>query len=249
MGRMKMAGALLFVVLFVAACSAGTDAEQAGESTPAGAEDASAAKDAKTADVKKTDKVQMKAMPKGSQAVVLETTQGTIVIELHEDRAPQTSANFKKLAHEGFYDGTYFHRVIPGFMVQGGDPNSKNDNANDDGTGGPGYTIPAEIGIKHVRGAVATARLPDQVNPKKESSGSQFFIDVASQPSLDQGGYTVFGQVISGMDAVDKIVTLGNDPKTPKGPGGPNPGKKALIERAYLDPLANWQKAANEVKN
>jgi len=242
---MKVAGAGLVTMLFVAACSAGTDQNNA---TAASAEKASAEKDAKTADVKKTADVQTKEMPKGPQAVVLETSLGTIAIELREDQAPKTSANFKKLVHEGFYDGTYFHRVIPGFMIQGGDPNTKNATAEDDGTGGPGYTVPAEIGLKHVRGAVATARLPDQVNPKKDSSGSQFFIDVAAQPSLDKGGYTVFGQVISGMDVVDKIVALGSNPKTPKGPAGPNPGKSALIEKAYLEPLAKWQKASNEVK-
>lgn len=178
------------------------------------------------------------------QVAVLETAQGTIVIRFHDADAPKTAANFKKLVREKFYDGTYFHRVIPGFMIQGGDPNTKNADPNDDGIGGPGYTIPAEIKLLHVRGAVATARLGDGGNPQRASSGSQFFIDVAPQRSLDQGGYTVFGQVISGMDAVDKIVALGADPTTPKGPGGPNPGKKALIVKATLEPLSKWQKAA-----
>jgi cyclophilin family peptidyl-prolyl cis-trans isomerase len=177
------------------------------------------------------------------QVAVLETAQGTIVIRFHEADAPKTSANFKKLVREHFYDGTYFHRVIPGFMIQGGDPNTKNADPNDDGLGGPAYTIPAEIKLPHIRGAVATARTGDGVNPQRASSGSQFFIDVAPQTSLDRGGYTVFGQVISGMDAVDKIVALGADPGTPKGPGGPNPGKKALIVKATLEPLSKWQKA------
>ncbi|HEY3216145.1 MAG TPA: peptidylprolyl isomerase, partial [Candidatus Eisenbacteria bacterium] len=84
----------------------------------------------------------------------------------------------------------------------------------------------------------------DDANPSKASSGSQFFIDVADQPGLDAGGYTVFGQVISGMDAVDKIVALGADPSTPRGPGGPNPGKKALLVRATLQPLSKYQKPA-----
>ncbi|HEY3216659.1 MAG TPA: peptidylprolyl isomerase, partial [Candidatus Eisenbacteria bacterium] len=144
--------------------------------------------------------------PSGPQAVVLETTQGVIVIELREKEAPLTTANFKKLVKSKFYDGTYFHRVIPRFMIQGGDPNTKDADSRNDGLGGPNYTIPAEIKLKHVRGAVATARLGDDANPSKASSGSQFFIDVADQPGLDAGGYTVFGQVISGMDAVDKIV-------------------------------------------
>ena len=178
------------------------------------------------------------------QVAVLETTQGTIVIKFHPAEAPKTVANFKKLVREKFYDGTYFHRVIPGFMIQGGDPNTKNADPNDDGMGGPGYTVPAEIKGRHLRGSVATARLGDGANPGRASSGSQFFIDVAPQASLDAGGYTVFGEVISGMDVVDKIVALGADPSTPKGAAGPNPGKKALIKRAWLEGLSTGEKPA-----
>ena len=185
-------------------------------------------------------------MEGGAQAVVLETAQGTIVIRLREDAAPRTCANFKKLVKDGFYNGTYFHRVIPGFMIQGGDPNTKNDDPSDDGMGGPGYTVPAEIKLKHVRGAVATARTGDAVNPKKDSSGSQFFIDVREQPSLDAGGYTVFGEVISGLDVVDKIVALANAPGTLKSAMGPNPQKQALIKKAELEPLSKWEKARTE---
>jgi cyclophilin family peptidyl-prolyl cis-trans isomerase len=177
------------------------------------------------------------------QVAVLETSQGTIVIKFFDD-TPKTVTNFKKLVRQKFYDGTYFHRVISGFMIQGGDPNTKNADASDDGVGGPGYTVPAEIKHPHLRGSVATARQGDQVNPAKASSGSQFFIDVAPQASLDRGGYTVFGEVISGMDAVDKIVAFAGDPNTPRGPGGPNPGKKALIAHATLEPLSKWQKPA-----
>ena len=184
------------------------------------------------------------AMEHGEQVVMLDTAQGPIVIRLHEADAPKTCANFRKLVKEGFYDGTYFHRVIPGFMIQGGDPNTKNADPNDDGLGGPGYTVPAEIKLKHMRGSVATARTGDAVNPKRDSSGSQFFIDVAAQPSLDAGGYTVFGEVISGMEAVDKIVALANDPATLKGQMGPNPQKKALIKKASLMPLSAVQKPA-----
>ena len=122
----------------------------------------------------------------GPQVVVLETTQGKIVIQLDEKRAPKTCANFKKLVKQGYYNGTYFHRVIANFMIQGGDPNTKNAQPGDDGLGGPGYTVPAEIGLPHVRGAVATARLGDAQNPAKASSGSQFFIDLAKLSSLDQ---------------------------------------------------------------
>uniref|UniRef100_A0A832I1M7 Peptidyl-prolyl cis-trans isomerase n=1 Tax=Eiseniibacteriota bacterium TaxID=2212470 RepID=A0A832I1M7_UNCEI len=178
----------------------------------------------------------------GPQAAVLETVLGTIVIRLAERDAPQTVANFKRLVASGFYDGTYFHRVIPGFMIQGGDPNTKNDNPNDDGLGGPGYTVPAEIGLPHVRGAVATARQADAINPKRASNASQFFIDVADQPSLDRDGYTVFGHVISGMDVVDRIVALAEDASLPPSPGGGrNPMKKTLVTRAWLEPLARWE--------
>jgi cyclophilin family peptidyl-prolyl cis-trans isomerase len=180
----------------------------------------------------------------GPQVAVLETVLGTIVIKFADQDAPKTVTNFKKLVKQGFYDGTCFHRVIPGFMIQGGDPNSRDADPSNDGIGGPGYTVPAEIKLKHVRGAVATARQGDQVNPARASSGSQFFIDVAPQPSLDQGGYTVFGQVIQGMSVVDKIVALGADPTTPRGGAGPNPGKKAMIRKATLEPLGKYEKPA-----
>src|SRR5262245_61972818 len=188
------------------------------------------------------------APPAGAQVAVLETTVGKIVIKLKDADAPKTVANFRRLVKDKFYDGTCFHRVIPGFMIQGGDPNSKNADPSDDGVGGPGYTVPAEIKLPHLRGSVATARQGDQVNPTKASSGSQFFICVAPQASLDRGGYTVFGEVISGMEAVAKLVALANDPATPKGPAGPNPGKKALVTKVTLEPLAKWQKPAEGAK-
>ncbi|MFI5370029.1 MAG: peptidylprolyl isomerase [Candidatus Eisenbacteria bacterium] len=172
-------------------------------------------------------------------AVVLETSQGRIVVQLNEKEAPKTCANFRKLVQQGFYDGTYFHRVISGFMIQGGDPNTKDADPKNDGMGGPGWTVAAEIGLPHVRGAIATARQADAVNPKRESSGSQFFIDLAALPSLDAGGYTVFGKVIEGMDAVDKIAAFAGDTALPMANGGGrNPGKKALITKARLVPLS-----------
>jgi cyclophilin family peptidyl-prolyl cis-trans isomerase len=192
-------------------------------------------------------KAAAKAPAAEPQVAVLHTVLGDIVIRFEEAAAPKTAANFKKLVSSGFYDSTYFHRVIPGFMIQGGDPNTKNSDPEDDGVGGPGYTVPAEIKLPHLRGSVATARQGDQVNPQKASSGSQFFIDVAPQPSLDRGGYTVFGRVIRGMDVVDKIVALGADPKTLQGPAGPNPGKRALIIRAYLAPISSLSKAPSAV--
>ena len=134
------------------------------------------------------------------QYVVIETTKGKIVFELYPNVAPKTVANFVKLASEGFYNGTKFHRVVPGFVIQGGDPNSKNSDPSDDGMGGPGYTVAAEFSkLKHVKGTVAMAR-SQAIN----SAGSQFYICLAPQPSLD-GQYTTFGQVTAGQDVVDKI--------------------------------------------
>jgi cyclophilin family peptidyl-prolyl cis-trans isomerase len=129
------------------------------------------------------------------QATIV-TDKGNVVAELYPD-APQGVNNFVTLAQNGFYDGLTFHRVEPGFVIQGGDPKG-------DGTGGPGYTIPAEINHKHGRGALAWARTGDQVNPERESSGSQFYITLQETPFLD-GQYSVFGQVLSGMEIVDKI--------------------------------------------
>ncbi len=131
---------------------------------------------------------------------------GTIRFELLPDKAPKTVENFEKLTTAGFYDGTTFHRVIPGFMIQGGDPNTKNRDPRDDGLGGPGYTIKAEFNdTPHVRGVVSMARAASP-----DSAGSQFFIVVADSPHLD-GQYTAFGRVIDGMDVVDKIVAVPRD--------------------------------------
>ncbi|MGD0017417.1 MAG: peptidylprolyl isomerase [Verrucomicrobiia bacterium] len=152
------------------------------------------------------------------QVAVIETKFGKIVVEFYEKDAPKTVANFIKLAKEGFYNGTTFHRVIPGFMIQGGDPLSKTADRQNHGSGGPGYTVPAEIKRDHKRGTVATARLGDAANPTRASSGSQFFINVKDNGSLN-GGYTVFGNVIAGMDVADKIVAVPRD-------GRDNPSEK-----------------------
>ena len=136
---------------------------------------------------------------------VIKTNLGDITINFSSTDAPETSANFMKLADNGFYDGIKFHRVIKGFMIQAGDPLSKDDSKkNAWGTGGPGYTIPAEIKLENKKGTIATARLGDQVNPKKDSSGSQFFINAVDNDFLDNE-YTVFGEVTSGMDIVTQI--------------------------------------------
>lgn len=136
----------------------------------------------------------------------IETNFGKISFKLLPDLAPETVRNFEKLARDGFYDGTLFHRVIPGFMIQGGDPNTKTDNKGSWGTGGPGYSVKAEFSSRsHLRGIVSMARAQDP-----DSAGSQFFIVTADSTFLDRQ-YTVFGEVIEGMDVADKIVNLERD--------------------------------------
>lgn len=149
-------------------------------------------------------------VPEGEQVAVITTKFGVITIELDELAAPITVTNFKKLASEGYYNGTTFHRIIPDFMIQGGDPNSKGDDRAIHGKGGPDYTLQAEIRLKHKRGSVAMARLPNNVNPMKSSNGSQFYICIIDCPFLD-GEYTVFGKVTSGMEVVDRISTQQRD--------------------------------------
>ena len=134
---------------------------------------------------------------KKSYIATISTSKGAIVVTLDASAAPQTVNNFVFLANQGFFDGLTFHRVEPGFVIQGGDPLGS-------GTGGPGYTVPAEIKLPHVEGAIAMARLGDQQNPQRASSGSQFYITLAPTPQLD-GAYTAFGKVTSGMDVVKKI--------------------------------------------
>lgn len=136
----------------------------------------------------------------------IETNFGNIVFELFPNHAPETVRNFSKLAKSNFYDGTLFHRVIPGFMIQGGDPNTKRPDKSKWGMGGPGYTIKAEFNPKsHLRGIVSMARASDP-----DSAGSQFFIVTTDSTFLDRQ-YTVFGEVKSGMDVADKIVSLPRD--------------------------------------
>jgi cyclophilin family peptidyl-prolyl cis-trans isomerase len=153
---------------------------------------------------KKFTKQEIKKMSETS--AVIETKFGNIALKFFPDVAPGHVQNFIDLAKKGFYDGTTFHRVIPGFMIQGGDPNSRNADKRTHGMGGPGYTIKAEFNNKpHVRGTLSMARAQ---NP--DSAGSQFFICVKDSPFLN-GQYTVFGEVVSGMDVVDKIVSQPRD--------------------------------------
>ena len=136
----------------------------------------------------------------------IETNFGKIVFELLPDIAPETVRNFVTLAKRSFYDGTLFHRVIPGFMIQGGDPNTKKPDKSKWGIGGPGYNIKAEFNSKsHLRGIVSMARSTDP-----NSAGSQFFIVTKDSTFLDKQ-YTVFGKVTEGMDVADKIVNLPRD--------------------------------------
>lgn len=147
--------------------------------------------------------------------VVMETNMGTMKIKLY-NATPKHRDNFLKLVDEGFYDSLKFHRVIEGFMIQGGDPLSKDDSLRASwGTGGPGYTVAAEFDpeLRHSKGALASARLGDMANPTKASSGSQFYIVQSERgcAHLD-GQYTVFGQVIEGLDIVDAIAGTDVDP-------------------------------------
>ena len=142
----------------------------------------------------------------GGEVAVIETTLGNIELEFLEDKAPGHTKNFKDLAKKGFYDGTTFHRVIPGFMIQGGDPNSKSADRSRHGMGGPGYTIKAEFNdTSHDRGILSMARSQDP-----NSAGSQFFIVVKASHFLDNQ-YTAFGKVIKGMGVADKIVNTPRD--------------------------------------
>ncbi len=140
------------------------------------------------------------------EIAVIETKFGKIGVEFFEDKAPGHVKNFKDLAKKGFYDGTIFHRVIPGFMVQGGDPNTKSDDRSNHGMGGPGYSIKAEFNdTPHKRGILSMARSQDP-----NSAGSQFFIVVKDAAFLD-GQYTAFGKVLSGMAVADQIVNAPRD--------------------------------------
>ena len=138
--------------------------------------------------------------------VVIKTGFGDIKFSLLPDIAPETVRNFVTLAKKGFYDGTLFHRVIPGFMIQGGDPNTKNSDKSTWGQGGPGYNLKAEFSSRsHLRGIVSMARANDP-----DSAGSQFFIVTSDSTFLDKQ-YTVFGEVVDGIEVADKIVNLPRD--------------------------------------
>jgi len=155
---------------------------------------------------------------------VLETKFGNITLKFFPDVAPKHVNSFIELASEGFFDGTTFHRVVPGFVIQGGDPNSKSDDRSKHGTGGPGYTLKAEFSkLPHTKGTLSMARAGDP-----NSAGSQFFICVADAPFLD-GQYTVFGEVIDGMNVVDEIVAQPRDSRD-------NPNERVEIKVKIVSP-------------
>ncbi len=144
---------------------------------------------------------------KNAPHVILKTKFGEMEIVLFQDLAPKHVESFLKLAESGFYNGTIFHRIIPGFMIQGGDPLTKDPaNRNKYGTGGPGYTVPAEFSkVVHEKGILSAARTADP-----NSAGSQFFIMVDKAPHLD-GQYTVFGEILKGVEIADTIVSQPKD--------------------------------------
>jgi peptidyl-prolyl cis-trans isomerase B (cyclophilin B) len=150
----------------------------------------------------------------------------SFAIAFFDAAAPQTAANFKRLVKDGFYLKTTFHRVFPNYLVQGGDPLSKKKDRTVIGTGGPGYTLRAEIRRKHLRGAVAMGRLQDNINPTRQSNGSQFYVCLQPIPSQD-GADTVFGEVISGLGALDEISRLPADSNA-------NPVDRVQVRRTYL---------------
>jgi len=163
---------------------------------------------------------------------VMETEVGNIVIEFFPGDAPNTVKNWKNLARADFFNGTTFHRTIAGFMIQGGDPNSKDDDPYNDGFGGPDYNLDAELNDRnHVRGILSMAR-----GPSINSAGSQFFICLENLPRLDRQ-YTVFAKVVEGMDVVDTIVSRPLNPENMERPLNPIPMTKVYVKTVYRLPF------------
>ena len=166
----------------------------------------------------------------GNEVAIIKTSEGNMVVEFWKDAAPNTIENFKKLARSGFYNGTMFHRIVKGFMIQGGDPNSKDATKEESyGTGGPGYKIKAEFNDhSHERGVISMAREADP-----DSAGSQFFICLAPVSRLDHQ-YTTFGRLIKGDDVLEKI---GNTPVTRNSTGeNSKPTTRVTIEKIDIVP-------------
>jgi len=180
-------------------------------------------------------KEENRPMNASNEVAVIKTNEGAMVVQFWTDAAPNTIENFKKLARSGFYDGTIFHRIVKGFMIQGGDPNSKDPGKESRyGEGGPGYKIKAEFNDhSHQRGVISMAREPDP-----DSAGSQFFICLAPVPRLD-GEYTTFGKLIKGDDVLQKI---GDTPVTRNSAGeNSKPTKRVVIESIKIVPADTMQ--------
>ncbi len=188
-----------------------------------------------------TVKMEKKDIPAGEEVAVLQTTKGDIVLRFFPDVAPKHVENFKKLVKSKFYDGTKFHRTIPKFMIQGGCPKTKEEGQERLwGTGNPGWTVKAEFNKKpHVKGTLSMAR-----SSHPDSAGSQFFICHARASFLD-GKYTVFGETVSGLDVVDKIVTA---PTIQDGRENSRPKNPVEIKKAYLTSWEQYLKDAEKRK-
>jgi len=209
--KLLLLGAVPMFLFAIVGCSSGADgaanattgAVAAGDTATSGAASASAANSSASSTSSQGLDSGAVAPKDGEEVAVLDTDMGKIVFKFFPDKAPNTVANFKKLANAKFYDGTKFHRVIPDFMIQGGDPNTKTSNWNSYGQGGSPDKVKAEFNdIDHERGVVSMARSSDP-----DSASSQFFICVG-HPSFLNHQYTAFGKVIQGMDVADKIVEV-----------------------------------------
>ncbi len=208
MRKVVYCGMILLLIISFAGCK--KENKQEGSQTTVGESEAMADTVKSKTAVDTTEKIVREKNP----IVVIETGFGNIELELFWKETPKTALNMLRLVHKGFYDGLTFHRIVPNFVIQGGDPEGT-------GGGGPGYTIPFETAnTKHLRGSLGMARAQDP-----NSAGSQFYICLRDLPALD-GKYVVFGKVIKGMDAVDKIAAV----KT-----GPNdfPLEKVVMKKVY----------------
>ncbi len=163
-----------------------------------------------------------------------------VVIEVFEADAPKHAANFKKLMAEGFYRRTAVHRVLNGALVQMGDPLSRRKDTTDLGTGGPGYTLPAEIKRKHSAGTVAMGRLPNQINPTRRSNGSQFYVAVKPLPELD-GSDTVFGRVVQGEEVFAELAKVATDTND-------SPVERVTVRRTKVVPRENVAQEVSALK-
>lgn len=160
-----------------------------------------------------------------------------VVVGLYDTAAPLHAENFKELARTRYYKGMQFHRAFPGTLVQTGDPYSRRGPGIRTGTGGPGWTIPAEIRLPHKKGSVAAARLDNKINPARVSNGSQFYVTLKSLPALN-GEYTVFGRILEGLEHLEEISRLRTDRNN-------FPLEKVVIKRIVLEPRAGTEPPAS----